>query len=214
MSDTNLFERIITPEEVEQAMANTLAEWLPDYLAELERSRGYTPGQIARPKGVIVASQFAKWPPDQLPLVLILSPGTDSTPAKRKGVGAYEVSWAVSAIAIVSDIDEVESRRLASTYAGAMRAAALQHSALKSAAYPDGFASWLSWRGETYSDIPFEDTRSLDSCRINFSVGVKDVTTEVAGPRKPSNEEVPVDPGDDPIVTSVKTTTAPVKVLA
>lgn len=201
MSDTNLFERIVTPEDVEGAMRATIAEWAPDYFAELERNAGYAPGEVARPAGVITTREFAKWPEDQLPLILVMSGGTIGKPVRRAR-GTYEAAWAVTVAAIVSDVDQGESRRLMAVYAGAIRAMVLQHKMLKSSLHEDGFATFLAWEGETYSDIDFVDSRNLDSCRVNFSVGVEQVVTEQAGPREPSEDPLE-DPGEWPGVSEV-----------
>jgi hypothetical protein len=221
VSEANLYGRIVTPQAVEQAVKATLETWMTDYLGELERIEGYEPNQIARPAGIIVASEFAKWPEDQLPLIMVISTGTVGKPERHER-GRHAVAWAVTVAAIVSDVEELESRRLAGAYAGAIRAAILQHKMLRSDLHPDGFAQFLSWQGESYSDLPFQDVRTLDSCRVSFSVGVEDVVTEQAGPREPSGEqpgrtegEHPnVDPGPLPEVQEVDVTTTPVKVLA
>lgn len=192
MSASNRYGQIVTPGMVERAFVATLELWMDDYLGELERVEGYDVGEVVRPAGIITASQFAKWPEDQLPLIMVIAPGTTGKP-ERHAQGRYNVAWAVTAAAIVSDIDELEARRLAGAYAGAMRAAILQHKMLKSPLHPEGFAQFLSWKGEGYGDLGFEDARTLDSCRVEFAVGVEDVTTEHAGPRTPSGS-----PGTDP----------------
>lgn len=212
MSEANIFERIVTPDDVEQAVVATLNLWMDDYLGEMERLKGYTANEVARPAGIITASEFAKWQEDQLPLIMVVSPGLDGPPIRRKGGGSYEAAWSVTVAAIVADVDLGLTRRLMSVYAGAIRASILQHKMLRSSLYPDGFASFLAWKDESYSDIPFADTRALDSVRVGFSVGVEDVTTEQAGPREPSGKPA-TDPGDWPPVSGVKVTTNPVKVL-
>lgn len=212
MSEANIFERIVEPEDIEAAIAATLDLWIDDYLGEMERKKGYAANEIARPAGIITASEFAKWDEDQLPLIMIVSPGLAGAPIRRKGGGSYEAEWSLTVAAIVADVDEQQTRRLMSAYAGAIRAAILQHKALKSPLHPNGFASFLSWKDETYSDIPFPDTRALDSCRVIFNVGVEDVVTEQAGPREPYVNPA-IDPGDNPTVTQVQVTTTPVRTL-
>lgn len=211
MSEANLYGRIITNRQVEKAVGACVELWMNDYLGELERIEGYDPDTLARPLGVVTASEFAKWDGEQLPVILILSAGLGGTPLRSTSDGGYEASWTVAVCGIVSDIDEAATRNLAGAYAGAIRGAILQHRALTSPLHPAGFASFLSWRDESYGDIPFADTRTLDSCRVIFNVGVENVTTEQAGPREPSGEPA-VDPGNWPGVTSVKTEAEPVLV--
>jgi hypothetical protein len=213
MSEANLYGRIVTPNQVEQAMAACVGEWINDYLGELERIEGYDVGVLARPKGTITASEFAKWPEDQVPLILVLSSGLGGAPRRARGNGSYEAGWTVAVCAIVSDITEEATRRLAGAYAGAIRAAVMQHKMLTSSLYPDGFASFLTWRDEKYGDIPFADTRTLDSCRVVFNVGVENVVTEQAGPREPSAAPGE-DPGPLPTVKEVDITVEPEAILA
>lgn len=214
MSKSNIYEAIVDVDTVEKAMKALLTDYISDYLGELERIKGYAVDQIARPRGILTSSEFAKWDGDQLPLLLIVSPGLEGKPTKRGG-GAYECAWSVTVAAIVADVDELETRRLMSAYAGAIRAAVVQHKALKSTLHPTGFAQFTEWVDESYSDIPFVDTRALDSCRVVFTVGVEDVVTQAAGPRVPSTTPG-VDPGGNPHVVEdgVQVTTTPVRVLA
>lgn len=213
MSEQNLYGRIITRNQVEQAMKACVGDWINDYLGELERVEGYDVGSIVRPRGTITASEFAKWPEDQVPLILILSAGLGGPPKRTRGDGSHEAAWTVAVCGIVSDIDEDATRRLAGVYAGAIRALVTQHKGLKSSLHPDGFADSLAWRDESYGDIPFADSRTLDSCRVVFSVGVEDVVTEQAGPREPSPTPG-VDPGPLPVATKVEVSVEPEAILA
>lgn len=213
VSNSNLIGAIIDCDTVEKAMQATLADYLPTYLGELERLKGYTAGQIARPAGVITASEFAKWPEDQLPLIMVVSPGLEGSPVRSSGAGAYDAQWSVTVAAVVADVDELETRRLMSSYAAAIRAAVVQHKALRSSLHPNGFAQFAEWRDESYSDIPFGDTRALDSCRVVFTVGVENVVTQAAGPRLPLPDPS-VDPGPWPPVTEVDVDVEPERVIA
>lgn len=202
VSDTNTFGPIVDPDAVEQAVQAVLADYLPFYLGELERIKGYETDAIARPAGIITASEFAKWPEDQLPLVMVVSPGLEGKPTKTPA-GAYEAAWSITVAAIVADVDELSTRRLMGAYAAAIRACIVQHKGLRSTANPDGFAQFTAWLGESYSDIPFVDSRALDSCRVVFSVGVQDVVKVAAGPRTIPATSPGTDPGPYPQVSGV-----------
>lgn len=191
MSATNLYGPIVTVTQVEQGVAAGIEKWIDAYLGEMERIEGYEPDTIERPRGVISVSEFAKWPEDQLPLILILSPGTESV--KKREDGRHEATWLIGVQTIVRDLDQESSRQLAGAYAGAIRAAVVQHKRLKSAAYPEGFGSAVEWVGESYTDIAFNETRTLATARVILSVTVEDVVRRTAGPRI-----VPPDPSSDP----------------
>lgn len=212
MSDANLYGPIITGGLVERGVRDFLVEprgtfnrsWLDAYLGEIERVEGYDPGSIERPKGVVTSAEFEKWPEDQLPVILVISPGIGPDPIRR-GDSAYEATWTVAVAPIVSDQGDVETRRLALAYAAAVRSAMLQHKSL------GGFASNLVWRGEGYNDLPFDDARTLGAGRVIFDVTVADVVREQAGPVEPPADPT-VDPGPWPDATAVDTTAHPIPI--
>lgn len=202
MSEANRYGRIVTPQMVENAMKATLEDWMPDYLGELARIEGYGPNVVEEPRAIVTASEFAKHPEDQLPVILVLNAGLSGPPTRRAN-GTYEASWLVGVAPIVGDMDMELSRRLAATYTAACRTAVLQHKRLKSTLYTDGFATFLTWKDEKYSDIPFGEARTLASGHVFFAVGVEGVVTEQAGPRVPSPSPE-VDPGPWPDVEHVE----------
>lgn len=204
---TALFGQIISAKAVERAVVESLNVWLNDYLGELERVEGYDPNAIERPLGIITSSDFAKWPEDQIPLVVVINLGLSGKP-ERHHDGKYSASWLVGIAAIVSDQDQSATRDLAFTYLTAIRAAILQHKMLKSPLHPDGFANFSMWHDETYGDIAFNESRTLGAGRSIFEIGVEDVTTEFAGPRVPYDDPTQT-PGPLPTVTKTIVTAEP-----
>lgn len=208
MSETNQYGQIISRTAVEKAVVASLDIWLDDALGELERVDGYDPGSIQRPLGIVTRSQFEKWPEDQIPVVMVINTGLAKPPVPR-AQGVYDAAWLVGVVPIVSDIGEDGTRDLAGTYGAAIRMALSQHSMLKSSAYPNGFAQYANWVGEDYTDMPFLATRSLDSARIIFEVGVDSVVTKQAGPRVAPTDPS-ADPGPWPAVADFETRPEPV----
>lgn len=192
MAPVGPYEQIITGGQVERAVGASVELWINDYLGEMERIEDYEPGSIARPNEIIASSDLDKWNELPVPVVLVVNGGTQGKP-KRRGLGAWEATWLVALVPIVSDQTVEDSRKLAGAYAGAVRAAILQHKRLKSPLYPAGFASFLMWEDEKYDPIPFLESRTLAAGHIYLSVGVENVTTEQAGPRipYPEPEETP-----------------------
>lgn len=209
---SNLFGQIITPGQVEQAVAATLKLWMDDYLGEIERVEGYVPGTIERPLDVITRSQFDHWPEEQVPFLLVMTSGMAGQP-ERHAQGSYHASWLVGVACVVSDVTQEDTRRLALAYAAAVRAAVLQHKMLRSPLHPAGFANGSGWQDESYTDMPSDAERTLGASRVIFSIGVDDVVTERAGPRQPSGRPN-VDPGNWPKVSSAKTNITPIGVGA
>lgn len=205
MSD--LFGQIISPKAVEHAVVASLNEWLDDYLGELERVEGYAPNAIERPHGIITSSEFSKWPEDQIPVVVVINLGLAGKP-ERRAEGRYDASWLIGIAAVVSDQDQSSTRDLAFTYLTAIRVAIGQHKMLKSPLHPDGFANFSMWHDETYSDIAFNESRTLGAGRSIFEIGVESVMTEFAGPREPYPDATQI-PAPLPTVSQTPVTARP-----
>jgi len=200
LSASNIYGQIIDGDTVEQAVVASLNIWISDYLGEMERLKGYAANTIERPHGIVTSSEFEKWPEDQVPVILVMAAATGKP--KKHEQGKYEATWTVGIAPVVSDINQPETRKLAMTYAAAIRAAIVQHKLLKSSLHAQGFASSTEWQGEDYSDIAFSDTRTLGSARVMFAVAVDDVVTAIAGPREPSITPS-IDPGNWPGVQRI-----------
>lgn len=200
MSNTNVFGPIVAGPHVELAVVESMKLWMDEYLYEIERDPvlGYHPGQIERPRGIVTSSQFEKWPEDQLPVILVLCAGLAGPPSLRAPDGTYDAVWRVGIATVVSDTDQISTRLLSGAYAAAVRLALLQHAMLKSDLYPAGFSHFIDWEGEDYTDVPFQESRTMMAGQIILNVGVENVARKQAGPRTPSNTPS-TDPGDWPV---------------
>jgi len=87
----SLYGRLISAVDVEQALAARIALRMNDYLAETERQHGIAVGTIQRPRAMVVTERF---PEDQLPAVIVESPGTADLPLPD-GQGRYMARWEV-----------------------------------------------------------------------------------------------------------------------
>lgn len=184
----NVFGPIVTLRTVEQGVADFLTVWFLDCLDEVERREGYTPGEIERPRGVAFASEFDKWPEDQIPCLLVLSSGL-AGPPERLGDGSYSTVWQVAIAPIVKDIDEDSVRRLVSAYTAAARLAVMQHKGL------EGLGRVVRWRDETYDAGPLERRRTHAAGRFVFDLEMDETVSE-NGPTTPQNP--PLDPDNPP----------------
>lgn len=203
------FGTIVSGKVVERAVAASLEIWMDGYLGEMERVDGYDANSIERPRGIVTASEFEKWPEDQLPVIVIISSGIQGKPTRR-GDGSYEATWQIAVAPIASDMNSEETRDLASTMGAASRAALTQHKRLESELHPDGFGTSMEWVGEVPASIPFGDSRTLAAMMVMFLVTVDHVVEEAAGPRvPPENPAVPMPEG--PQVTSIKVGAHPVE---
>ena len=89
-----IYGRIITGATVERAALQTIRKYAPQYIRETCRQVGRDP--LPDPRGYIVASTFDKWPEDQLPVVVVISPGWAGRP-RRAGDGRALAPWSLAA---------------------------------------------------------------------------------------------------------------------
>lgn len=184
----SIFGRIISGEDVEQWCLDLLKKWSGTYLAEVERQHGIEPGLIPRVRAWVTSPSFDKWPEDQIPAVVLQSVGTGEAPL-RDGDGRHRARWVMQCDSIVSARTQAESHTLSMLYAAAHRAVLLQRPSL------EGHAAGLRWLGDDYTQLPYDDIRSLAAAQFTFEVEVDDVVTSVAGPTTPGD---PQDPETDP----------------
>jgi hypothetical protein len=85
---TSAIGPIVSGHDVEQATLAVLRRWMPTYLAEAERQTGRVVGSLPVIRGWTVATTFDKWPEDQLPAIVLISPGLASPP-DADGSGEY-----------------------------------------------------------------------------------------------------------------------------
>lgn len=207
----NLFGQIVTPGMVERAVAASISEWIDTYLAEIERLEQYDPGVIQRPLDVINASEFEKWPEDQIPVVLVMNTGLAGNPVRRTE-GRWDASWLIGVSPVVSDTDHASSRALAMAYIAALRVGLMQHRKLRSSMYPNGFSTAVRWRGEDYTDLQFGATRTLGTAHCILEVLVENVMTDQGGPRSVLPNPT-ADPGNWPPIRIVQPNVIPLSPL-
>lgn len=190
---TTLFGLLKTGWDLEQAMILHLGGdgkenpgWMTTYLAEVERQKEIKAESLPPVKSWVAANEFRKWPDEQMPVGVVLSPGLAEEPL-RDGDGKYRAKWHVGVAVVVKGRKRSETAETAKLYAAAVRAAVLQHPSL------GGFAQGVTWKDESYTDLPMETERTLGSAQLVFEVEVEDVIQSLAG-----LVEIPEDPYDVP----------------
>lgn len=182
----NLFGPIVDGGQVEAAAKATLGEWMPAYLAEMERQTGRAPESLPMVRGWETAPEFDKWPETQLPCGIIICPGTADEPTED-GQQMHRAKWDLHVALVVSANTEANTLALSKVYAAAARATLRHHGTL------GGFALRTKWVGEGYTDLPLDKRRSMASGEAVFVVEVDDVLDGNGGPSEP-----PADPYEDP----------------
>jgi hypothetical protein len=175
---------VVTGRDVELAALALLQRWSGTYLAEMERQSGRAPASLPRVRGWATAADFETWPEDQVPRVLLVSPGLLGPPM-ADGNGTYRATWSLGLGVVVSAASMDETMVLAKLYTAALRVCLLQHQSL------EGFAAGVEWLDESYDDLPSIDTRSLGAGQAIFAVTVDDVSRRWGGPPTPSEPPTP-----------------------
>jgi hypothetical protein len=171
----SIFDLVVDGSMVEAAARETLDEWFPTYLAELERQRGRDARSLPLPRSYHTAPTFETWPEDQLPAVVIVSPGLAGAPVKN-GRGRMHAPWALGIGVVVSARDQASTNEIAKLYAAAVRALLLQRGSL------GGFAAETEWVDERYDDLPAAGERTLGAGQAIFVVQVENVVYANGGP--------------------------------
>lgn len=189
---------VVTGRDVELAALRTLKRWSSAYLTDAEIKLGRTPGSLPRIRAWTTAPDFEKWPEDQLPAVLLLSPGLAEAP-NMDGRGAYRAQFSLGVAAIVSTAKMEQTAALAKLYCAVLRTCLIQKQSL------EGFAAGVTWLDENYDDLPSIDDRSLGAGQAIFAVQVDNVSQRWNGPATPGEpppdyEPMPSDPTVDTVV--------------
>ena len=173
----SIFGTIKTGGDVETAVLETLAAWMPTYLAELALQQ--ETAVIATPTGYYAYSEFdLDTDGEHPPVIVVESPGLDDVPV-RLGDGSYIAKWRVNVVAVAKGDRKAAMARVRS-YVAAARAIMLQQSSL------GGRARGVTWDGEGYDEIPVE-AFELQAGRAEFVVEVADVVMDATGPNAPAD---------------------------
>ena len=166
--------------QLEQAIIDTIKLWIPVYLPAAEiRVTGARVG-LPMPRGYTTRNTFSDLPEDQLPMCIVISPGTAGTPVKEGGKGVYRAPWRVVVGCVVSTRTQQETNAVSKIYGAAIRQLLLHKGTL------GGVADNVIWEEESYDDIPQNDPdRSLMVSMIVFVFWVDNVATRFGGPKDP-----------------------------
>lgn len=180
------FGRIIDAGLVEASVLATLQQYETRYLREVEEQNDLAEGYLEAIKTYTVASDFDRWPENDLPNATLVSPGLGPDP-KRDGTGQVEAGWQMTLHVTVNDDHEEDVRRKAQLYIAALGAILMQHRGLD-----DDLAATVTWTGGAQTSHDVEDRRSLFGASFAFTVHVDNVVDTSKGPRDPADTTEPV----------------------
>jgi hypothetical protein len=193
------FGPILSAFEVEHALAACVRIWIRDYLAEMARQRRQEPEGMPPFRAITVAGAPEKWPEDQLPALLLSSPGLAETSSRRgievHGDGGYVARYRVDAVCEVSARGNRQAIRLARIYAAAVRALLIQQP-LRAPSHPPPWLRRVDRLGEDFTLRDWTVDRTRCAGRVSVVVEVADDMTRGLGPRQP--RYAPTGEGDPP----------------
>lgn len=188
----NLYGPSVDVEDVHDAVTAFVKRWMPSYLAEFAERKGFERGALPSFRSYVEGFAMDKWPEDGLPALITFIPGTDADPMKQ-GDGSYTAAWPVGLGVVVSGPDKDSTKKLLVAYMGALRMMFVQHGSV------DGFAEWTDWRGDSYDELPFNASRTIQAGIVSIEMGVANVVSTKHGLTQPPTDAT-ADPGEDAIV--------------
>lgn len=200
MTGLDVYGPLVTAEQIEAGAIAHLEMWMPSYLRELERRTDRDPNDLPNIRSYSTVNEFQKWPEEQLPACIVISPGTRDQP-KMEGDGTYRADWVLGVAIVVSTRDQASTNQVAKLYGTAARAAILQHQSLG-----DLGAEGVLWEAERYDNVQQEQTRTIAAANILFRVTMRGVVNARAGLLTP-----PVDPTEEPDFPEVEEASATVQ---
>lgn len=198
----SIFGNMTDATVVEQAAADTLKLWFKTYSRELELQLGLAQDSIPMPRSYTVATEIDRDVEDQLPAVVVVSPGV-SDPPRMEGDGSYRVTWAVGVGVFVSAKDRASTSAAIRRYCAIVRAIVLQKASL------GGVATGSRWLDENYDEMDFDDGRTIGVGTVLFEIEVSDAVNRRGGPAVPTPPDPDDQPGSnwplaDPVTVTVK----------
>lgn len=181
----DVFGEFLTGADVEAAVNDTLATWLPTYLRAVERNYDKPVGWLRPIASQVVVNEFAQFQDEPLPGLVIVCPGTEGDP-ERDGDGYYGWWWPVATAIIVEAVNDTAARRLAQFYAAALELLFTQKKSL------GGFAGGFQLRSVDHDDAPPNFPRGgCAVASVEFAVFTQRVVTDLAGPTEPVDDPTP-----------------------
>lgn len=173
-----IFGNLFGGDLIDSALLDALNEWMPTYLRAVAKDRDID--ELAAPRSIVAVSELVRFPEQQLPAVVIVNPGTDSSPTRRPG--HYDAKWPVDLCVEVSAATQSETRRNAQLYLIAAR-----ESILKARSLGQGMKG-ADWGGEDYTVVESGKRRSLGGARASFVIERENVAQIGGGPKDPDAE--------------------------
>lgn len=167
---------------VEAAMKAHVEEWFSTYLRAVEPLGDYEKGSLEDFRTIETDPEFDRWPEDQIPGLLIVSPGMVPGSARTEGNGKVRGKFVIGLGIVCSADNRENSSDLAQWYGAAMGSLVLQKPSL------GGFARGVELKDISYDDLGSDGIRTQASSLLVFEVEVPEIFDVMKGPLFPDDE--------------------------
>lgn len=191
---------LLVSSTIELAAIAHYKKWEETYLAEVERLTGREPRKIPKIRSYSIKNDLEKFPEEQTPAMVIVSPGIVADSIEREGDGVYSAQWDIGIAVVASSRDETTTDSMRAAYAAAVRAVFLQHPSV------EGGGTIEEWVDESYSDLPVEADRTLAVAQLLFRIRAEAIVDASGGLREPLED--PYEIFKHPTVEETSTTTS------
>src|SRR5579872_3187522 len=94
MTTSNMIGRMLSASTIEEQVKTNLQLWFPTYLRAFERENDLPTATFPPPRNYSDRNKFDAEMGEELPKIVVISPGTIGTPIKT-GEGVYTATWRV-----------------------------------------------------------------------------------------------------------------------
>ena len=204
----SVFGPLVSALDAENHVEQIIRRWLPTYLYEIERTHGLEPGTLPLLRSIVRSSEIEKFPEDQLPCLMLASPGL-TDPPEADGGGYYSANWQINLGVEIVAAPNRRAVELARLYTLAVRAAVIQQQQDPGLQQPVRMVR-IDWRDERYDVLDSIDDRTVCIGRVEFGVSVVEVLQRGLGPLdpligpQPPSPVAPDWPTSETVITTVE----------
>lgn len=189
----SIFDAIKVADDLEQSVITTLELWFPVYIRELELQQVIPQDSLPLPRSFLTSDKVDKEAADQLPAVVVVSPGLAGRRPMQEGDGSFRVPFSIGVGIFVAGNDRTATKRLIRLYTAICRTIMLQKQSL------GGFAAGTSWLDESYDDaFNTTDNQTIGAGQVVFEVEVDGAVNRYGGPAIPFEPPPAPDPDTQP----------------
>lgn len=186
----DIFGRILSTDNVEDAIEETLRTWMPTYLEELRLQHGMpSTKKFQAPQSYNIRPDYERWAEEKLPAIITVPLGPAAAPFKD-GEGSYTSPMRIALVAFAQGNDKATTNRNTKVYGAAVRAILLQQRSL------GGLCEETVWEGEEFNEgITDAQGRSIASVVNTFVFHIHHVLDHNGGPAFPTPPDPETQPG-------------------